>query len=183
MGSKVASRVRGLSDEAFDTEDQGRSALVRLRWPDGFVRPSCDHRGHQVLAGRGKLPPVRGFRKHEITRGAKRWLTSGAEVVTEGLGCWSMLAEAEYGHHEIRTGSGRQAARMAPFKWVNTTLGRIKIAITGTYRKLSPDLAERCLASFVWCYNRRYKLETMIPRFDQSAARINPTPYRLVFSG
>ena len=26
----------------------------------------------------------------------------------------------------IRTGSGREAARMAPFKWVNTTLGNIK---------------------------------------------------------
>ena len=37
---------------------------------------------------------------------------------------------------------------MAPFKWVNTTLGNIKSAITGTYRKLGPDHAERYLASF-----------------------------------
>ena len=28
----------------------------------------------------------------------------------------------------------RQAARMASFKWVNTTLGNIKSAITGTYQ-------------------------------------------------
>ena len=27
---------------------------------------------------------------------------------------------------------------MASFKWVNTTLGNIKSAITGTYRKLGP---------------------------------------------
>ena len=32
----------------------------------------------------------------------------------------------------IRTGSGRQAARMAPFKWVNTTLGNIKCCVSGT---------------------------------------------------
>ena len=36
MGFKVASRVRGLSDEAFreafGTEEQCRAALVRLRW-------------------------------------------------------------------------------------------------------------------------------------------------------
>ena len=57
MGFKVASRVRGLSDEAFreafGTEEQCRAALLRLRWPDGFVCPCCGHRGHCVLAGRG----------------------------------------------------------------------------------------------------------------------------------
>ena len=57
MRFKVASRVRGLSDEAFreafGTEEQCRAALLRLRWPDGFLCPSCGHRGHCVLAGRG----------------------------------------------------------------------------------------------------------------------------------
>ena len=60
MGFKVASRVRGLSDEAFreafGAEEQCRSALSRLRWPDGFVCPACGHRGHCVLAGRRPLP-------------------------------------------------------------------------------------------------------------------------------
>ena len=57
MGFKVASRVRGLSDEAFreafGTKEQCRAALLRLRWPDGFLCPCCGHRGHCVLAGRG----------------------------------------------------------------------------------------------------------------------------------
>ena len=57
MRFKVASRVRGLSDEvfreAFGTEEQCRTALVRLRWPDGFVCPCCGPREHCVLAGRG----------------------------------------------------------------------------------------------------------------------------------
>ena len=57
------------------------------------------------------------------------------------------------------------------FKWVNTTLGNIKSAITETYRKLGPDHAGRYLASFAWRYNRRYQLQTMIPRFVHSAAR------------
>ena len=39
--------------EAFGSEEQCRAALVRLRWPDGFVCPSCGHRGHCELAGRG----------------------------------------------------------------------------------------------------------------------------------
>ena len=262
MGFKVASRVRGLSDEAFreafGTEEQCRSALSRLRWPDGFVCPAC---GQCVLAGRSlkitdilhvtklnrlagapsrgqnmkhkimavmarreadtplsgrveiiylggaraggmetpfvaaastspegrprkvKLVPVKGFRKREIARGAKRWLAPGSEVLTDGLRCWNALDGVVGSHRAIRTGSGRQAARMAPFKWVNTTLGNIKSAITGTYPKLGPDHAQRYLASFAWRYNRRYQLNTMIPRFVHSAARTQPIPYRTLIAG
>ena len=130
-----------------------------------------------------KLAPVKGFCKREIARGAKHWLAPGSEVLTDGLRCWNALDGVVGSHRAIRTGSGRQAARMAPFKWVNTTLGNIKCAITGTYRKLGPNLAGRYLASFAWRSNRRYQLETMIPRFVQSAARTEPMPYRLLIAG
>ena len=123
-----------------------------------------------------KLVPLKGFRKREIARGAKRWLAPGSEVLTDGLRCWNALDGVVGSHRAIRTGSGRQAARMAPFKWVNTTLGNIKSAITGTYRKLGPNHAQRYLASFAWRYNRRYQLNTMIPRFVHSAARTQPIP-------
>ena len=71
---------------------------------------------------------------------------------------------------------------MASFKWVNTTLGNIKSAITGTYRKLGPDHAGRYLASFAW-RSGGYQLQTMIPRFVHSAARTEPMPYRLLIAG
>ena len=116
-----------------------------------------------------KLVPVKGFRKREIARGAKRWLAPGSEVLTDGLRCWNALDGVVGSHRAIRTGSGRQAARMAPFKWVNTTLGNIKSAITGTYRKLGPDHAQRYLASFAWRYNRRYQLNTC-----QRRSKISP---------
>ena len=49
--------MRGVSGEAFreafGTKEQCRAALVRLRWPGGFVCPCCGHREHCVLAGRG----------------------------------------------------------------------------------------------------------------------------------
>ena len=296
MAFKVASRVRGLSDEAFreafGSEEQCRTALVRLCWPGGFVCPACGHRGHCELAGRGlfqcnrckkqtsptagtifhatKLPlrlwfaaihlivtakngvssvelarrlgvkqPTAWAMKHKImavmarregeTRlsgrvemddaylggrrsGGKRgrgaagktpfvaavstdpegrprklkaahWLAPGSTVVTDGLGCWRVLGEGAYNHRPVRTGSGPKAARVASFKWVNTTLGNIKSAIIGTYRKLGPDHAERYLASFSWRYNRRYHLKTMIPRFVHSAARTSPMPYRIPVEG
>ncbi len=130
-----------------------------------------------------RLSSVKGFRKREIARGAKHWLAPGAAVVTDGLGCWSALDEAACSHRAIRTGSGRKAARVASFKWVNTVLGNIKCAVTGTYRKLAPDHTARYLASFARHYNRRYQLQTMIPRFVDSAARTDPMPCRLLIAG
>ena len=73
MGFKVASRVRGLSDEAFreafGAEEQCRSALSRLRWPDGFVCPACGHRGHCVLAGRSLYQCYRCKKQTSSTAG------------------------------------------------------------------------------------------------------------------
>ena len=130
----------------------------------------------QPEAARPRSPPAspKAHRLVERTR---------SEVLTDGLRCWNALDGVVGSHRAIRTGSGRQAARMAPFKWVNTTLGNIKSAITGTYRKLGPDHAQRYLASFAWRYNRRYQLNTMIPRFVHSAARTQPIPYRALIAG
>ena len=47
----------------------------------------------------------------------------------------------------------------------------------------SGSRAGRYLASFAWRYNRRYQLQTMIPRFVHSAARTQPMPYRLLIAG
>ena len=66
---------------------------------------------------------------------------------------------------------------------VTDGLGCWSAPITGTYRKLGPDHAGRYLASFAWRYNRRYQLQTMIPRFVHSAARTQPLPYRLLIAG
>ena len=130
-----------------------------------------------------KQAPVRGFPKREIARGAKHWLAPGTAVVTDGLGCWSALDEITCSQQAIRTGSGRKAAHVTSFKWVNTTLGNIKCAITGTYRKLGPAHSGSYLASFVWCYYRRYQFQTTIPRFVHGAVQTDPMPYRLLIAG
>ena len=63
------------------------------------------------------------------------------------------------------------------------TSSTCSVSITGTYRKLGPHHAVRYLASFAWRYNRRYQLQTMIPRFVHSAVRISPLPYRSLIAG
>lgn len=130
-----------------------------------------------------KLLPVKGFRKSEVEKLAHQHLTSGSTVVSDGLSCWTAVSKAGCDHVPMVTGSGRQAARWAPFKWVNTTLGNIKAAITGTYRQLSPAHAGRYLASFAWRFNRRFQLDSMLVRFVHSAARTQPFPYRVLIAG
>ena len=83
---------------------------------------------------------------------------------------------------ELAVGSGDRALDVAERR-VDPFLGNIKSAITGTYRKLGPDHAQRYLASFAWRYNRRYQLNTMIPRFVHSAARTQPIPYQALIAG
>lgn len=130
-----------------------------------------------------KLLPVKGFRKKVVKALAERHLTPDARVVSDGLGCWHGIDAAGRQHRAIRTGSGRQAAQGSAFKWVNTVLGNIKTAITGTYRQLGPKHAGRYLASFAWRFNRRYQLDSLIPRFVHAAARTAPLPYRALING
>ena len=150
-----------------------------------------------------KLLPVKGFRKKAVKALAKAHLAPDARVVSDGLGCWNGVDEAGIEHTTIVTGSGRAAAqgsaflpappsagaRFAPgasascFGWVNTSLGNIKAAITGTYRQISPEHAGRYLGSFAWRFNRRFQLESLIPRFVHAATRTDPLPYRVLVAG
>jgi transposase-like protein len=130
-----------------------------------------------------QLLPVKGFRKKEVEKLAREHLVPETTVVSDGLSCWAAVASAGCRHFPMVTGSGRQAARWAPFKWVNTTLGNIKAAIGGTYRQLGPAHAPRYLASFAWRFNRRFQLDSMLVRFVHSAARTQPLPHRLLVAG
>jgi ISXO2 transposase-like protein len=58
---------------------------------------------------------VKGFRKKEVEKLAKRDLAPGSNVVSDGLSCWPAVAKAGCAHFPMLTGSGRQAARWAPF--------------------------------------------------------------------
>ncbi len=75
---------------------------------------------------------------------------------------------------------GYRAAQTPAFKWVNTALGNIKAAITGTYRSINSKHVPRYLAEFEYRFNRRYDLAAMIPRLSWAAVRTPPMPYRLL---
>ena len=78
---------------------------------------------------------------------------------------------------------GPQAAKWAPFTWVNTALGNIKTALAGTYHHVSAKHAQRYLTSFAWRFNRRYQLDTLTERLAYACARTAPHPYRVIIAG
>ena len=127
-----------------------------------------------------KLRRVKGFRRAEIATLATRNFDPVSTVVSDGLRCFTGVGSAGCVHQPIITGSGRRAALNPAFKWVNTTLGNIKSAITGTYRAVRDKHVPRYLAEFEYRFNRRYDLAAMMPRLGYVAVRTPPMPYRLL---
>ena len=127
-----------------------------------------------------RLTVVKGLRKKEVEKIAKRDLAPGSNVVSDGLSCWSAVEKAGCTHFPMRTGLGRQAVRWAPFRWVNTTLGNIKTALAGTYHHVSAKHAQSYLASFAYRFNRRYQLDSIVERLAWAAVRTAPHTYRAI---
>ena len=129
---------------------------------------------------RMKLRRVAGFSGSSISAFARRSLGPDCAVVSDGLHCFTSVTDAGCSHQVINTGSGYRAAQTPAFKWVNTALGNIKAAITGTYRSINSKHVPRYLAEFEYRFNRRYDLAAMIPRLSWAAVRTPPMPYRLL---
>ena len=127
-----------------------------------------------------RLTVVKGFRKKEVEKIAKRDLAPGTNVVSDGLSCWPAVERAGCEHFPIVTGSGKRAASWTPFRWVNTTLGNLKTAIAGTYHHLSAKHAQSYLTSFAYRYNRRFRLDSIVERLAWAAMRTAPQPYRVI---
>jgi transposase-like protein len=127
-----------------------------------------------------RLTVVEGFRKREVERLAKAAIEPGSDVVSDGLSCWPAVEKAGCTHSPIVTGSGKRAASLAPFRWVNTTLGNVKTAIAGTYHHVSAKHAQSYLTSFAYRFDRRFRLDSIVERLAWAAVHTAPQPYRVV---
>ena len=126
-----------------------------------------------------QLRQVKRFTKRAITELANKTLAPTARVTTDGLGCFRGLRDAKVSHVALVVADLGWSEKLPQFKWVNTILGNIKSAITGTYRAVRKH-ADRTLAEFEWRFNRRYDLAAMIPRLVYAAVTAPPMPYRLL---
>jgi hypothetical protein len=152
--------------------------------------------GHSGRGARGKLPfviavqtrkgkpvftqlrPISAFSKEAVEEYAKTNFSKGSRVLSDGLGCWNGLGDAGMKHEPRITGGGRPTG--PDFKWVNTGLGNVKGAITGTCRSCDMRHTGRYLAGYEWRFNRRFDLTKNLARLGRAAAETEPQPYRKI---
>ncbi len=143
-----------------------------------FVAAVALNEDHHPIAM--NLQVVQGFRSDAIERWAKKRLTPGSLVYSDGLACFSAVLGAGCHHYCIVTGGGPQSVTREEFTWVNTMIGNVKKAIHGAYHAINPKHLPRYLAEFCYRFNRRFDLQAMMPRFLHVAARTPPLPGRLL---
>ena len=169
---KLAGRVE--IDDAYLGGKRGRGAAGKT--PIVAAVETTPERKPRRL----KLTVVKGFRKKEVEKLAKRDFAAGSNVVSDGLSCWPAVEKAGCTHVAMAVGSGKRAASWTPFRWVNTTLGNIKTALAGSYHHVSAKHAQSYLTSFAYRFNRRFQLDSIVERLAWAAVRTTPQPYRLI---
>lgn len=84
-------------------------------------------------------------------------------VVSDGLGCFTVAASLGAVHDREITGGGKAGVLNDKFVAVNTIIGNIKTALTGTYHAVKfAKYAYRYLAEVQFRFNRRYNMRAML---------------------
>lgn len=127
-----------------------------------------------------KFNTVTSFTKGEIASWAAKHVEPGTKVVSDGLGCFPGVSEAGCDHKVVVTGGGPESCELPDFKWLNTIIGNVKNSIQGTYHSISRKHTPRYLAEFCFRFNRRFKLENLIPSLASAAVHTAPVPQRIL---
>lgn len=115
---------------------------------------------------------VRAFTHEEVAAWANRSLVPSATVVSDGLWCFKSVTKIGCSQQREVVGQGRKSTDMECFTWVNTILGNLKTAISGTYHAFDFEkYAHRYLGEYQYRFNRRFDLATMFSRLVTATAR------------
>lgn len=129
--------------------------------------------GRPLFASLKRLP----FTKAAIEAWANKALAASAVVVSDALKCFDALKGIVARHESHVVGSGRQAVEHPQFSRVNTLLGNLKTAISGTYHAFKFDkYADRYLAEMQYRFNHRFDLKSILARLVRAAVLTAPRP-------
>jgi len=131
--------------------------------------------GHPLLACLQKLE----FTKEAIGKWARKSLHASAKVVSDGLSCFQAVTVVGATHHATVTGGGAASVKLPQFKAVNTLLGNLKTAFSGTYHSFNfAKYAHRYLGEVQYRFNRRFDLSTILMCLIHDAVEAKPHPER-----
>jgi ISXO2-like transposase domain len=123
----------------------------------------------------------RAFTKESIRAFAQKSLAAPATLVSDGLGCFTAVRGTGILHEPHITGGGAASAKHPSFWAVNTVLGNLKTALTGTYHAFGFEkYAHRYLAQVQYLFNRRFNLQAILTRLARAASQAKPCPLHVV---
>lgn len=138
---------------AVQTTEEGRAHLVCLS-----VRPFTKTALGEFFAAHTALP---------------------LRVVSDGLGCFRVASSLGAAHEREITGGGKASVLNEKFRAVNTLIGNLKTALSGTYHAIKfPKYASRYLGEVQFRFNRRYNMPAMLVHLLRALALAPPTPER-----
>jgi len=174
--------------EVMHQREEGRQLTGRIEMDDAYLGGER----HGGTTGRGSenkvsfvaavqttesgQPHLACFSKRAFTKESLREFMSTsivlpATVVSDGLSCFTVAQEMGMAHNRTVTGGGRGSVEVQEHWAVNTILGNLKTAMTGTYHAIKfAKYAHRYLAEVQYRFNRRYDLRAMLPRLVRAVA-------------
>ncbi len=133
--------------------------------------------GHPLFACLTKL----AFTKDAIAQWAKKSLCASAHVVSDGLWCFQAVTASGAAHERTVTGGGPASVKLETFRVVNTLLGNLKTAFSGTYHAFDfAKYTHRYLAEVQYRFNRRFDLSVILARLLRASAVTSPHPERII---
>lgn len=136
---------------------------------------SKNEKGHPIHI---RFSRIGSFTANEIGNWAVKHLQGKSIVITDGLASFLEFERLGHIHGSVVTKGAYKSPHFITFKWLNTAIGNIKTAIRGTYHKLSHDHLPRYLAEFCFRFNRRFRMELMVPTLIKFSANSLPIPQR-----
>ena len=117
------------------------------------------------------------FSREAIKRYAINNLSPSCSVTSDNLSCFRGVTDAGCKHFPHTTSKMDKKRKNELFKWVDTILGNIKTAISGTFHAIEERYVPRYLAEFEYRFNRRSKMADMIERLAYVSLRSAPKTY------
>jgi hypothetical protein len=117
----------------------------------------------------------RPFTKKSLDEFMAKSLALPLTMVSDGLGCFTVFAGQGAVHDRTVTGGGKASVKLPQFNAVNTLLGNLKTALTGTYHAVKfAKYAHRYLAEVQYRFDRRYDLRSILGRLVRAAVATSP---------
>lgn len=113
---------------------------------------------------------IKTFGREDVKAWAIAHLTATSVIISDGLDCFTAVKAVGARHEPLVVGTSRKSSSMPCFKWINTILGNLKTATSGTYHAFDFDkYGFLYLAEAQYRFNRRFDLSAILLRLVHAA--------------